>query len=106
VTSLASANARASAELLSYSWGSALGSVTTLCRLTFEPPSSVARLPQKFSAATTLRVVLDAGCRLEPPQAAASRTTRSAVPHLMCKTIAQVACASQVRVRSTPWGGP
>src|SRR2546430_14169614 len=98
MTSLASANARASAELLSYSCGSALGSVTPLCTLTFEPPSCVARLPQKFSPATTLRVVLDAGCRLEPPQAAASRPTRIAARHLMCKTIAQVDCASQVRV--------
>src|SRR5205807_1881519 len=106
MTSLASANARASAELLSYSCGSALGSVTTLSTLTFEPPSSVARLPQKFSPATTFRVVLDAGCRLEPPQAASHRTTKTAAPHRMCKSIAQADCASQVRVISMTVGRP
>src|SRR5947199_3615944 len=95
--SLASANARASLVLLSYSCGSALGSVTTLCTLTFAPPSWVTRLPQKFSPATTS--MLDAAVEVVPPQAASSSTPIAGASHLpMRKSFAQVDCASQVRV--------
>jgi hypothetical protein len=56
---LASANARASLLLLAYSWGSALGSVTTLWTLPWLPASWVAMLPQKFCPATILSVAPD-----------------------------------------------
>src|SRR2546429_8099364 len=105
MTNLASANARASPVLLSYSCGSALGSVTTLCTLTFPPPSWVTRLPQKFSPVTTS--MLDAAVEVVPAQAASSSTPITGASHLPTrKSFAQVNCASQVRVSFTPMARP
>src|ERR1700730_8789788 len=72
----ASAKARASLVLLEYSWGSVLGSVTTLWTRPWPPSSWVAMLPQKFSAATILSC-LDAPTGVDAsPQAATVATTR------------------------------
>jgi len=91
--------------LLSYSCGSALGSVTTLCTLTFPPPSWVTRLPQKFSPATTS--MLDAAVEVVPAQAASSSTPITGASHLPTrKSFAQVVCASQVRVSLTAMARP
>src|SRR5487761_1814590 len=60
--------ARASLALLSYSCGSAFGSVTTLWTLAFDPPNCVAMLPQKFCPATTL-IEPVAATGVEPPHA-------------------------------------
>src|SRR5437879_4223773 len=81
MTSLASANGRASLELLSYSWGSALGSVTTLCTVTFVPPSWAAMLPQKFSPATTVIAVPDC-TEAAPPHAEQSNKPTRSTAHL------------------------
>src|SRR2546421_2901041 len=95
MTNLASANARASLVLLSYSCGSALGSVTTLCTPTFEPPSCATRLPQKFSPATTLMV--DDALEVVPPQAASSSPAAARHRHL---PMAQEHCTSCLRKSS------
>src|SRR5216684_220058 len=74
MTSFASAIALASLALLSYSCGSALGSLTTLWTLTWLPPSWRAMLPQKFSPAITL--IAPAGSPLGAGEAhAAARAT-------------------------------
>src|SRR5579859_5691623 len=82
MTYCALAKARASPVLLSYSCGSAFGSVTMLVTLTCDPPSWLAMLPQKFSAATTCKTVpdappvaLEAGCTAGVPQAASIRAS-------------------------------
>src|SRR5436190_24366919 len=100
MTSLASANARASLVLLSYSCGSALGSVTTLCTLTFAPPSWVTRLPHKFSPATTS--MLNAAVELVPPQEVSSSTTKNGTsqPHTQ-KSYATIDYEIQVFVNLT-----
>src|SRR5947207_12384249 len=95
MTNLASANARASLVLLSYSCGSALGSVTTLCTLTFEPPSCATRLPQKFSPATTSMV--DDALEVVPPQAASNSPTAATHTH---RPMAQEHCTSGLRKSS------
>src|SRR5579862_5362402 len=72
--------ARASAGLDSYSWGSALGSETMLRTWTWRPPSWVARLPQVFSAATTVIGPAAAAAGLRPaPPATPPATKRAAV---------------------------
>ena len=54
MTNWTAAMARPSAAVDSYSCGSASGLLMTLTTLACVPPSCSARLPQKFSAATTL----------------------------------------------------
>src|SRR2546426_229129 len=96
MTSLASAKARASFVLPSYSCGSALGSVTTLCTVTSEAPSWETRLPQKFSPATTLMVEVVLG--VVPPHAASSSPAAARDTHL---PMAQELCTSELRKSST-----
>src|SRR5450759_3013514 len=95
MTRLASANARASLVLVSYSCGSAFGSVTTLCTFTFDPPSWVARLPQKFSAAIT--TIEPEGAEIDPPQAAANKPKHPKIANFSGPIITQEYCTTDLR---------
>src|SRR5438128_746224 len=96
MTRSAWANARASVVLLSYSCGSALGSVTTLWTWTRAPPSWVAMLPQKFSPATTLS---EPACAVEGPlpQAAPVATSPNHAITTRYIRIAQQYCTNDLR---------
>src|SRR5579872_6728437 len=59
MTSWALEMSAASAGLASYSCGSVFGSETMLVTLAWVPPSCDARLPQKFSAASTWMTPLE-----------------------------------------------
>src|SRR5215471_14348387 len=101
MTTSAIAIARESLALVGYRCGSAFGSVTTLSTFARLPPIWAAMLPQKFSAATTLRT--------EPPEplddpvplhaarnasAAAAATIHGLTATVLHKLLAQVGCAS------------
>src|SRR5665213_2484422 len=81
MTYWAEATARASEGVASYSCGSVLGLEMMLCTVTLSPPSCAARLPHKFSAATTGsfppsdRVEVD-----RPPQAARTSAATPSAP--------------------------
>src|ERR1700736_942225 len=62
----------------SYTWGSVFGLVMTLITWAWSPPSCVAMLPQKFSAATTRTLPPPVLPVAEAPQPASSDTAENA----------------------------
>src|SRR5882672_5805011 len=92
MTRSASAKARASAVVDSYSCGSAFGSLTTLWTETLKPPSWAAMLPQKLSPATTFSCP---ECVAGGPQAI--DMTRTAATAQATPPIAQEYCTIDLR---------